>query len=332
MDNMRLYYRGLNAQVAIKEFNGYLPTIVNTHVANELCSLQTGKQITNNELVKKLKNHNILVEESGKLYSKIPMLTQPLSTDIEKVLKAELKSIDYAGEKIIAKIADKLSDNWDTIAHSLLGQLIIGTLWFNMNIKLSKSVDNTVALLLPDMDLNHIFYNGIYPLYGNSTVVYWQSTLLCHPDTVYDILNDKNVVVSLRGLNDRLEFIPSGNALVLLKKLKMYKNRSDDNKLPVSYVSLPEVTKQTVVKIGSELKQLAKVFHSVYPKLNKVANEFYSSRNESQKQVSEHSFNQMVYLVFSYCVVEKWLASNNLPNTVLGKDKKKKQSSPKWSL
>ncbi|QOR36137.1 hypothetical protein IMX26_04810 [Clostridium sp. 'deep sea'] len=331
MQNMRLFYRSLNAQRAITQFNGFLPSVIDHQVAIELCNLQSGQPV-DNEILQKLIKHNIVVKKNNGYYSKIAMLSCNLSKEIELNIKQELKDIDFSGSKIVASMAKKLEADWQHIGHATITQLVLGIMWFNMNLKLGNEANNSVAILLPDMDLNHIFYNEIYPLFGNSSVVYWQSELLCHPDIVYDILNNINVVKSMRSLDDNYEFIPIGNGLVLLAKLKMYKNKKGNAGMTTTHVSLPEVNKYHVNKIKSELKKFAELFYSIYPKLASISNKLYKNRKDSQVEISEFSFNQMVYLVFSYCVVENWLKSGNLPQYVPVKDKKKKQNSPTFSL
>ena len=331
MENMRLFYRGLNAYKAIEHFNGFLPNLINQQAATELCKLQSG-QTVNKEILQGLCKHNIVVKKNNTYYSKIAMLSCDLSEQIKQSIKQELKDIDYAGNSIIDSIANKLQDDWQNIGHVVVSQLVLGVLWFNMNIKLSGKENETIALLLPDMDLNNISYNEIYPLFGNSSVVYCQSKLLCHPDIVYDILNNIHVQKSMRSLDDNNEFIPIGNSLNLLSKLKMYKNKKGNSGIPTTVVSLPEFNKELVVKIRSELKQLAKLFYSVYPKLAKIATKLYENRKESQAELSEFSFEQMVYLVYSYCVLESWLSSGYLPQLVSVKDNKKKQKSPTFCV
>ena len=160
MENMRLFYRSLNAHRAITQFNGFLPSIVDQQAATELCNLQSGKPV-DKEIIQKLIKHNIVVKKNNSYYSKIAMLSCDLSKEIEQNINQELKDIDYAGNNIVASIAKKLEHEWQNIGHATITQLVLGIMWFNMNLKLGNA-NNSVAILLPDMDLNHIFYNEIY--------------------------------------------------------------------------------------------------------------------------------------------------------------------------
>ena len=331
MDNMRLFYRGINAKMAVKKYNGFLPAVINQQVADSLCAIQAGNKNLSKAMIDKLKRHHLVIEKNSALYSTIPMLSCDLSLAIETEIKKRLDK-DFAASSTIAKMAEKLADKWQVSSHVFVSQLVLGTMWFNMWLKLSDNKHNPVAVLIPDIDLNHVFYNEMYPILGNNVIVYWQSTLLGHPDTIYDILNDKYVTASIQSINEKFEFIPVGNALVLLKQLNMYKNRSDENKMPIPFIDLPKIDQALVKAVKGELQEVARVFYTNQQVLSEIAATFYNERAAAQGEVSYHNFRQMIYLVFSYCVVEAWLGSGLFPESVRIRDRKRKHNAPVWQI
>jgi len=332
VENMRLFFRSFDAASAVDHFSGFLPTIMTDQVMQSVCELQAGQNISDSERIAELIEHKVLVERDGAYYSKVPLLTSDFAKQIRRELAQSLPKSQQLGQEQIRMMAESDPELWQDSGHVVLSQLILGLLWYKMWQDLADDPHAPAAVIVADIDLTPAFMPGIYPLYGNQSISYWQSSLLGHPDTIHDILHHPNVVKSLQSMNNQSDFIPIDNVLVLLKSLNMYKTRPGENKLPMPYVTLPTIDQNFVKQNQSHLQKCAELFYNITNTLTAITQKIFAERCTVMQAVEYDYFRQMVYLVFCHHVMAIWQDDGLLPEENRVRDRKKINTAPQWRL
>lgn len=329
---IQLMFRGVNAAKAINQFEGYLPELLQAKEIAGLIKLMQGHAIADQAIKQKLLQHHIIIERNGQVFSCIPVLTAQYSEQIEQQVQKVATKVAEQTEGIIPILAKKLPEHWDKVGHVFMGQVVIGSLWYKLWQDISVDKDAPTATLIADTAITHMFYEGVYPLTSNEAISYWQSALLGNPNRVYDILHHKEVIPTLQSINERYEVIPINNALPLMLPLKMYKTRRGENGMPVQYIDLPRIDLTQIQHVRLELKQLCRCFYQASAQLEAISQICFEHRPQVFQAVTYHDFRQIIYLVFSYVVVEHWLTHHQLPAIVPIKGMNKKDTNISVSL
>ncbi len=330
MESTRVFLRGLDARMAIEKYDGPLYNALFPRALRYMCKWETGEKEDFETMEEWLWMNNIVEAENGVTYPKVPILTAGLASEIKKKIDKTFSNKDYCIDKI--KRISKQFDNWEEVGRNFVSQIIIGVLWLNAWMKSSDNPCDPAALIITDLDLSPVFMSGISPLKGNEIISYWQTNQLGHPDTLHDILNNRAVVKSLESIKDDYTFNSVENTLVLLNKLKMYKTKTGDANIPVPYINLPKISLDDVKTSHDELVDLASNFLDKIDKLDHIAKAFYENRPAILKKVDYYNYRNMVFLVYSYCSIEKYLNAGVFVEGKLAKDTKSKKSNPKWTM
>jgi hypothetical protein len=329
MDNTRVIFKGLDAKAAIEKYDGPLYNALFSRVLEYMCKWQTDNKEDFETMEEWLLMNRIAVISEGELYPKVPLLTVDVAKEMQKDL-LELLPNDFSGSKYIENISSKFED-WEDTGHIFISQIILGVMWFNAWIKTSEDPKEPLAIIVTDLDHSPVFSSGLTPLKDNEIISFWQTNQFGHPDTLYDVLKNEAVVKSFESMNDDYTFTAVDNTLVLLNKLKAYKTSTTGSN-PLPYISLPKITYLQVKEHKKDLSRLSELFVSNIEMLEKVARKHYKNRPSIQRMVDYTNYRNMVYLVFSYCVVDDYLEKDLLVEGRTAKDTKSKSNSPKWTM
>jgi hypothetical protein len=330
MESTRVFLRGLDARVAIEKYDGPLYNALFPRALRYMCKWETGEKEDFETMEEWLWMNNIVEEDNGITYPKVPLLSADIANEIKKKINKKLTDEKY-GIEDIKKISSRFEE-WEEVGHNFVSQIVIGLLWFNAWMRSSDNPKDPAALILTDLDLSPVFVTGIAPLKGNEIISYWQTNQLGHPDTLHDILNDRAVVKSLESINDDYTFNAVENALVLLNKVKMYKTKTGDTNIAVPYINLPKIDFNDVKYCHKELSSLASQFLDNIEVLDNIAKEFYEERPAILSKVEYHNYRNMVFLVYSYCAIEVYMNHDIFIEGKLAKDTKSIKPSPQWTM